>query len=225
MTFTEMVTNVMNDLNLSGSAATARVGANINKAYRRVISSCGLDYVQTVVDVQVTTVIGNRSLVWSPSTTTPSTGVEKILVIRNPVTNPAWVLTEVLLDDLRNQIVGSDPPQQYAIQTISSNSVTVMLDCVPATNYNLLADVLSNVTSLSGSQTPNFPEDFHDCLEHYARARELKKLEKSSDADDEMKEFKTRRDELAWYLAKSAYKDIYQGKTSGFSETLTMPLV
>lgn len=225
MTFTEIVNNVADSLNLTSAAAITRIGANVNKTYRRLCSSLGIDTVQFVAGVAATTTIGNRSLTFSPSTTTPSVGVEKILAVYNTAFTPPNVLEEFLFDDLRNALVGTDPPQNYAVQNTGSNFVTIYLDSTPSTQYALTADVISNVTTLSGSLVPNIPEDFHELLELVPRGRELNKMEKYTEAKAEFMEFDERVKELRGYYARSAYLDIHQGKTNGTDVTLTTPLV
>src|SRR5438067_386533 len=168
MTFAEIQTEIGERLNLTSATAVARIGRSINERYRWLASSIGFSTIQRTT-ASATTSIGNRSLAFGP---TP-TGVEKILSVYNTAYTPAMVLGEQTFDELRNSPIGTDPPQQYAIQLEGSSSVTIFLDCTPATAYALTADVLSNLATLSGTNVPAFTEDFHDILVYGGMATEL----------------------------------------------------
>lgn len=215
MTFSDIQSRVLNRCNLSSSDATTRVGQSINEAYKMLVSSLGLDVVQRVVGVSATTIIGSRSLTFGLA----GTPVEKILSLYNPLFSPPMVLAESDMDTLRNEPVLGDPPTEYAIQNIGPDFVTVYLNVQPSTAYVLLADVLSNASTLSDTMQPQFPEDFHDCLERHAMAVELEKMEKYEFAAKQEAAFEQRVSDLRYYLAKSAYKDVYQGKNQGISPT------
>lgn len=225
MTFTDILNEVLDRMDESSTTAQNRIGRAINERHRWIASHCGLDMIQTQKGIQVSSVIGNRTMTWSPATTTPSVGVEKILAIYNPATTPPFVLDEVLLDDLNNQLINSDPPQQWALLNIGSNFVTVQLDVIPASIYPLQADVLVNLTTLSGLMTPVFPEDFHNAIVYGVMATEYEHKDMFDKADAMEAKFNARVERLVQWVAESAYLDIFQGKTSGDSDNLTTPLV
>lgn len=209
MTASEIQSKVADRLNLTSASALSRIMDSINEAYRMAASSIGLQAIQEKEGVTATTTIGQRSLTFGP---TPIP-VEKILRVYNTAFTPPMVLDEEDMDTLRNDTVMSDPPLSYAIETIGPNFVTIYLDVSPASAYVLTADVLSNVLTMSGSMSPQFPEDFHDCLERYAMAIELEKLEKYDMAAVQMKRFEQRVSDLRFYVLKSAYREIWQGRT------------
>ncbi len=209
MNFTELVTEVLERLNLSSTDATARIGRVVNERYRWLASSIGME---TTVRGTATanTVVGNRSLTFGPK----PIGVEKLFAVYDATTTPFTVLDELSFDEMRNRQVGTDPPQRYAIQLMAATSVTILLDCTPATIYTLTADVETTLATLSGLNVPAFPESYHDALIYGAMATELEKMEKYDLAKAQEKRFEERASQLRLFIAKSAYLDFYQGKTA-----------
>lgn len=220
MTFTDIVNEVTDRLNLTSAQAIARVGRSINERYKEIASAVGIDTIERTT-ASATTTPGNRSLTFGP-TPVP---VEKILSVFNPISSPPTPISEISFDEMRNNIVENDPPQQYAIQLMGSNSVTIMLSSAVATAFVLDADVLSNLSTLSGVMIPAFAEDFHNILTYYAMAVELDKMEKYDKAEKQYNKSEQRLSELRLYIASSAYKDIVQGKTSPENVYQSVPLV
>ncbi len=202
MTFSVIQAKVMDRLNLSSATATARVADSINERYRMLASSIGMDTVERVNGITANTVIGNRNVTFT---------CEKILTVYNALYTPVIVLDEVSVDYLRNAVVGIDPPESYAVSVSGASTVTIYLDCIPATIYALTADALVNLSTLSGSMIPAFAEDYHDLLVLGAMATEYDKMEKTPLADKKEKQYEDRLSQLRMYIAKSAYKDIVQG--------------
>ena len=210
MTFTGIVDEVLERLNLTSATATARIGRSVNERYRRIASKIGL---QTIARGTVTasTVIGNRDVTFGPG----PVGVEKISVVTNPAYPNQRPLDEVLWEELRLRVVPSnDTPQTYAIKKMGSNSVTITIDSTPLTVYTLTGDGLLNLSTLSGVQVPAFAENFHDILILHAMAIELDKLEKPALAKEKLREADERTGELQLFIATSALMRIVQGKNS-----------
>ena len=203
MTFTEIVAEVCDRLNLTETKSVTRVGRAVNDRYKWLCSTVGL---QTSMRTTATasTTIGSAYVSF--------TSVEKLYSVYNPASTPPRVLDEVTVDELRNMQLGTDPPSCYAVYTMGPTSVTIKLGCVPATIYSLGADVQSNVSTLSGSMVPNFPESYHNILLHGAMADELEKMEKYPLAQVQEAKFEQRLTELRYFIAVSAYKHIHQGK-------------
>ena len=84
-----------------------------------------------------------------------------------------------------------------------------------AAPFTLYADALSTVTTLSGSQKPDFPESFHDILIYGAMADEYFKMEKPQMAQMFDQKFEQRLSDLRGFIAKTAYLDQYQGRYNG----------
>lgn len=227
MTFSEIVAEVADRCDLSSATALTRIGREVNERYRWLASSVGFSTIQTKLGVVATTVMGNRSLVFGAS----GTPVEKLLVVYNAAYTPPQVLGQISMDQMRNQIPGTDPPQQYAIQLMGDHTVTIYLGSIPGSAYDLTADVLSNLTTLAGSDVPAFTEDYHDLLVYGVMGSEYLRMEKADLArvyDNENERapglFQVRCAQLRYYIQKSAYMDIYQARTGGYSP-FPVPLV
>lgn len=212
MTFTDLVNEALNRTSQTSADATTRIGRSINEAYRWLASDVGFTTIQRTT-ASASTASGNRFVTFT---------AEKLLSVYNPAYTPVTVLREVSVDELLNQVVPTDPPTQYAIYTSTASTVTIKLNCLPASIYTLTADALVNLTTLSGTQVPAFAEDFHDILLFKALAVEYMKMEKPDMAkyyDNENPNnlglFQQRKNAYRYYLAVSASRDIYQGKTSG----------
>ncbi len=204
MTFTEIVAEVADRLNLTSAVALTRIGRSVNQRYRRLSSTLGL---QTTARGTATasTVVGNRSVTFT---------AEKIYAVYDATVSPPRVFGEVSFDEMRNAMIGTDPARMYAIQTIGASTVTIMLNTIPATIYVLTADARLNLATLSGTQIPAFSESFHDILVYGAASTELEKMEKPDLAKIQEGHYEVRLGELRFDIAKSAYRELYQGKTA-----------
>ena len=263
-------------MNLTATADTTRIGREINRRYREVISSIGLSTSQRAIATASTT-IGNRSLTFtgtlkllsvydnsaqavtltSVGTTATGTtvaahgflvgsniiitgavqaaynGLYTIATVPTTLTftytfagaaSPATgtitvgyqetqrVLSEVTFDQMRNQSLSTQPPQQYAISRMGSTTVTIYLDCIPTTVFILSADILESTTTLSGDTEPAFDQNFHDLLVHGAKVPELLKMEKPDLAQLAEAAYERRLADLRFFIAKSAYLDLVQGR-------------
>ena len=158
--------------------------------------------------------IGNANVTFSET--------EKVLQVwrLDSASNPT-ILTEVLLAEMRElAIQSSDKPTQWALVSTTSNGVTIRINATPATAYALYADVIAEVSDLSGSNEPAFPESFHDILIEGVLKDEYRKLEKIQLARDSEATFQRRMSDLRMFVAKSNYLDIQQGKlTSSATKT------
>jgi len=121
------------------------------------------------------------------------------------------VLEERSFDYLRNRVLSSQPPQEYAISRMGANSVTIFLDCIPSSIFILSADAYERTTTLVGAAEPAFDENYHDILVHGGKILEYMKLEKPSLSKSAQGDFDKRTSELRLFIAKSAYLDIHQG--------------
>ena len=204
MTFTEIRTEIMDRLGYTSTTAQTRIGRLINKIYREVGTSIGMSFArQTNTSVVVT--IGNANVTF--------TGTEKIIQVWRLDSSTPIILDEVLLPELRESITpSSDKPTAWALVSTASNTVTVRLNASPATAYTLYADIIAEVSDLSGSNEPAFSESFHDILIDGVLKEEYKKQEKIALARESSAEFQRRMSDLRMFAAKSAYMDIQQGK-------------
>ena len=205
MLFTDIRTEVMDRLGYTSTTAETRVGRAINKIYREVGTSIGMSFArQTATSITVTTGTANQTF----------TATEKVLQVwrLDGSSNPI-VLGEVLLAELRDAIIpDNDKPTVWALVSTTSNAVTIRLNAAPETAYTLYADVIAEVSDLSGSNEPAFPESFHDILIEGVLKDEYRKQEKIQLARDSDATFQRRLSDLRMFVAKSAYQDIQQGK-------------
>jgi hypothetical protein len=147
------------------------------------------------------------SIIVTGSPATPATGtitVETQVIQR--------ILKERAFDEIRFSPLQFDPPLNWAVQNMGASTVTIFLDCAPATAYILNADVEMNITDLSGSNVPAFSQDFHDILVRGGLSDELYKMEKYAMAKEQETKFEKRLGELRLFIAKSGGLDVFQGK-------------
>lgn len=204
MDFQTLVTRVANKLNRTSADALTRIGASINDHYREVLSGVGL---QTSVRTTVSgsTVIGVRDFIFP---------CEKLFIVMDPSYTPPRVLDERTMDELENNQLGTQPPVTYAIKRMGASTVTIFLDCTPTTVFPLIAEAEISIVDLIGVQSPEFAASFHDLLYRAGMMDELEHMEKYDLAKVQERRFQTRLGELRYFVAKSAYLRIYQGKNS-----------
>ena len=194
-------------LNLTSDQAISRVGRELNARYKRVSSSIGLAVSRRVYDIAVQTVTDDKYLTF--------TGVEKIEVVKDVTTvDQPIALVERLPGEMNDLVIKDSQPRNYAIFSVTHNTVTILVDSNVVEDAFIKADGLETAETLSGSLTPAFAESFHDVLVFGAVADELKKMEKFQLARDAEDDFERRLSDLRMFIAKSAYLDIYQGKTA-----------
>src|SRR5688572_4551852 len=128
MTFTELRTEIMDRLNLSSTDASTRVGRAINRKYRLITSSIGLQLSRRST-AQATATIGVSTLTF--------TNTEKIINVFNRAVTPYKLLTEVTVDELREEMpfAANDNPTKYAISSHTADTVTILLNRVPQTGF------------------------------------------------------------------------------------------
>jgi len=203
MTFAEIVSQTMSLMNLTSETAQTRVGKDVNRVYGQIVSAIGLETTAPGI-VTATTEIGSRLLVFE--------GATKVFAIWNPNLAPSYPLVQVTLDEIRNSPIMEDPARRYAVYIQDADTVTVYLDSVPATEYDLTADVQLAFADLADDDVPIFPQDFHDMLVDGACAIEARKMEKLDVAADYQGNFDSQLAQLKYFLAKSKYLNVYQGR-------------
>jgi hypothetical protein len=205
MTFTEIVQAVKDRLNLVSTEATTRIGVEVNDHYKRVTASLGMN---TTRRAAVSAIVADLA-----STLTFS-GLEKIINVVYRDVRPYRVLREVSIEQLRqSQPYTNSAPTAFAVLHSTATAVEVELDCIAEAPslFTLYAEGYTTLSDLSGTDVPVIPESFHDLLVHGALADEYKKMEKRGFAKDERDEYESRLGELRFFLAKSAYQDLYAG--------------
>lgn len=213
MTFSEIQTEICELVNLTHATDIARVGRAINRKYREITSSLGIKHVSRRTTVSATMSIGVSTLAF--------TSAEKLVNVFNRNLTPYKQLDEVSVDELEAQMPfnATDTPTQYAIKQIASDSVTILVNCIPQTAFALYADVYSTAPTLSGTDEPAFSESYHDILISAVMIDEYLKLEKLALSKAEYirvygdgQTTHGRMGELRLWIAVSTTKKEYQGK-------------
>lgn len=206
MTFTEIVDEVMSRLNLSSTEAETRISSAINQKYKEVTSSIGLDVTRRA-QVQATVTLGVQELIF--------TGIEKVLTVIDKSTGQNRMLQEITVDEMRGRTIGTGSVvHEYAILKMDAHAVTILMDTVPQASFTLYADGYERASDLSGSQEPAFPESYHGLLVESVMADELRKMEKLQHANFAREEATKLLSDLRMFIARSAWLDVYQGKTA-----------
>lgn len=211
MTFNAIKQAIKDYCLLTSADADTRVGTAINRHYRRITSTLGLDVTRFVTRSTTTT---------NGVATVSFTEIEKIdRVIDATDSNAIRLLTEVSIHDIRSSQPGTGDPVRYAIQAVDADAITIRLDTLPQTSYSLQADGWTTLSDLSGVQEPVIPESFHDILIWAVIAEEMLKKEKlqlssmfSQKADELLKD-------LRFHLADSPTKDTRQAGASAYSSS------
>lgn len=213
MTFQQLKTDLMDRLNLSSAEANVRIGRAINRKYRLVTSSIGLQLSRRAEIFQVAS-LGLSTMTF--------TNTEKVINVVNRATTPYKLLHEVTIEELRDghqPYSQGDTPTHYAVIAQTSDAVTIEFNRIAQTTFTLYASVHQAVSDLSGTNEPAFPESFHDVLIEGVMSDELRKMEKPQLASIAEKEYTRFLSDLRMWIAKNSYRDIHQGKTSEASRT------
>ena len=212
----EKIFNVFNNYgrsvtSITRSSTTATVTTSIAHGYTTGDSVVIAGATETDYNgVYTITVTGTTTFTYTVanSPSTPATGT-----ITVELQQTQWVLGEITMDEMRMiPVMTGDQPQNWAPQNTGASTVTIQLDTIPSTAYILNADVESNLTDLSGSNVPAFPQDFHDILVRGGLADELYKMEKYELSQVQEEKFEKRLSELRLFIAKSNGLEIFQGR-------------
>ncbi len=168
MTFTDIKGAIKDYCGLSSAEADTRVGKAVNRHYRRVTASIGMDTSRFVTRTMTTT-NGVQTVTFS--------NIEKIDRLLD-TTSGTTLLQEVSIHELRSLTPSASAPVRWALQATEADSVVVRLDTSPQSTYTLQADGWATLADLSGTDEPVFPESYHDILVWYVISEELLKKEK-----------------------------------------------
>lgn len=208
MTFDEIVTEIMDRLNLTSTEAETRIGRRVNRVYRKVLGSIGVRTVSMrVFGIDADTEIGAQEVAFE--------GMHRITRVYDASQTPRRDLDEVSIDELREtDAVESDTPTKWALVSASDGSVTIMLNKIPETSFTLTADGFGTTGDLSSDDEPSFPEIYHDVLVDGVLKDEYRKLEKTQLAADSRTDHENMLSDLRMWGASQAYLKIRQGERS-----------
>jgi len=206
MTFDAIKKAIKDHVNLSSSEADTRVGESINRHYKRITSLIGMDTTRFVTR-SATTTNGVQTVEFSD--------LEKIdRVLDTTASSSIRLLTEVDIHAIRSAQPGTGSPGSWAPQINGGDSVTILLDTLPQTTYSLQADGWTTLADLEGTDSPAFPESFHDILTWSVLAEELLKKEKIQLASAYEIKAKELLAALNFHFADSPTKETRQGSST-----------
>lgn len=200
MTFTDIVAEICNRLNYTSTTAISRVGTAVNRKYKLLTTSLGIDRKTRPTQVQATIAQGTSTLTFA--------AVTKISNVIDKSSGQDIVLPEISMEEMRRRGSTNTTPQCYAVLSEGANTVTIQLDCVAQTTFTLYADGTAQAGTLSGTMVPAFDEDFHEILIEAVLVDEYRKLEKPGLAQVSKQLYDEYISALRMHLQKSAYADI-----------------
>lgn len=207
MTLAQLATEVMARLNLSSTESSARVKRELNDAYRRLTSSCGLATSRR-------TTANVNSVALTPTVTFALDKVERVYI-----TSPTkQVFPEITYDDCRNaniETATTGIPSAYAIKTMGGGDVTIELTPIPDGAYMIYADGYVTVATLADNDEPVVPTDYQDALIYDVLRVEYMKLDKRDLSQMSLNDYENRVAQLRYFIAKSNSLTISQGGRSG----------
>ena len=205
MTFTEIVDEIADRLDLTASDDTTRIGRLVNQCYRKVTTSIGLQLSRRT-NTNTTASISSSNITFS--------SCEKILNLYDRTVSPYKLLKEVTIDELREDqpYSASDNLTKWAVSSQTADTVVIEIDVIAQTAFSVYADIIATAATLSGSTEPSFPESYHDILIEGVLMNEYKKSEKLALAKESKLEYEQRLSDLKLWMALSSGKDQYQGK-------------
>jgi hypothetical protein len=209
MTFDEIVSEVMDRLNLTSEDSRERIEKRVNSRYRRVTSSIGLQTSRRMLLDVSCDGVNDTEL---PEVEIPD--LEKITRIKMTGDDGGVrLLKEKTYDEINNVATLDGTPQSWAVKLMDAASTTILLDGFPSTEtFTLTCEGYDRVIDMQGDQEPFFPEDFHDILVEGVMSDELRKMEKAPLAAIAEQNYALRLSDLRFFIAKSGYLDVVQGK-------------
>ncbi len=175
MTFTALVADIADRLNLRSDDALERIGRAVNRHNRRISASLGLNATRAI-DTYESTTIDSADVVM--------TGVEKVYAVWTLNTGSRVNLEEITATQMRElPAPTAGTPTKYAVVVTASNYVIIRLNALPESVYDIYAHAMSVLADISGSDSPAFAQSFHDALAEAVIADEYRKQEKNKDAD------------------------------------------
>lgn len=205
MNFTAIRDEVLARCNLTSSDASVRVGQAVNRHYRRITSTLGME----------TTRVVTRDLPMTVGVRTVTIGqIEKIERVFD-ITTTTRPLTEISLHQMRVLTPGSGEPGAWAVQNVTAQTVTILLDTTPSFAWALRVDGWTTLTDLTGTDEPVFPASFHDVLTWFVLSEELLRKEKTQLAAAYEGKAEALLNDLRFHLADTHTRDLQQASHAG----------
>lgn len=212
MTFDAIKTEIKERLDITSTLSDTRIGRLINQAYKDVTTEIGMN-TSRVAEVSTVATISVQEV-----TFTSAEKLERVWV--EDASGNVTVLTQVTLQELRAETPeSSDDPRRYAVRRTDATSVTILLDVVPETAFNIFADAFSTAGTLSGSQVPVFAESFHDILVAWVLEKEYRRKHQRDLANEEAETYAKRLADLQFFNAKSMSQKVRQRDSKSSTAT------
>ena len=206
MTFSDIRAAICEYCVLTQTDSKLRVGKAINRHYRRITSSLGLQTARFVTR-SMSTSAGVQTVTFS--------NIEKIdRLIDTTDSTAIRLIPEVSVHELRSSQPGTGQPERYAIQSTTADTITILMDTSPQDTYSLQADGWATVADLAGDDEPAFPESYHDILVWAVIAEELLKKEKDKLARVYEQKAEVLLADLRFFLADTATRETVQGSST-----------
>jgi hypothetical protein len=203
LTFQEIATDILDTLNLTSDEAATRVLRTLHRKYKEVTSAIGLIPSRRTRVSQAAT-IGNRDITFA--------SIEKIDSVFRIVGTKVYRLDEITNEEMLEKSLVSEPATKFCIRSMTGTSVTVRVNVTPTTTFTLYAEGLTVQGRIAPDDTPAFPESFHDILIYGVLAEEYRRKEQKEFFLSAKSDYDTRLSDLKFFIAKTAYMTVYEGK-------------
>jgi hypothetical protein len=217
MTFTEIVDMVALDLNIATTKTESitRIGTHVNRRYRVIMRRLGLNvFSRAEFDFDCTQ---STNLQTVAADNDPIITRIVSIFYHTPATvddpNPrARALDQISADEMRTTLATNDIPTKWCRFKEGSDTVTFKLDSMVPDPLTLVLECELSKSTLSGTDVPDFSEEFHELLVIGAKGDELRKMEKPTLAREFLKDFEDGMNELSLKAVIGAHQDILQNK-------------
>lgn len=207
MTFTEIVDQIADYLDLVSTPQKALIGKEVNLVYRRVRTAVQLQPSRRILGVAGPTSLGLQEVTFE--------GVQKVVRVYDDSSGRAREIEEKLAEEIRLiNATTSDHVTKWATLRVGANSVTILCNVKFQTEFDLRADGYDTTDDLSGSQEPAFPEDFHEILIDGVLKKMLGKRGDKQGARDAGTDYERRLSDLKLWHAKTLLGKRRQGENA-----------
>lgn len=177
MTFDEICGLIATDLNIIAPTSLDRIGLHVNRRYRRVMNALGMNDV-TRVEVEFPLTAGQQNQMYDLDNPV----IERILSIwrQGDSTHAPGVynqpLDQLSFDEMKEVVPTEADPTKWSKVRVSDAATSFKIDSTIPDGFTVLVVGEEQTLDLDGSQTPSFPEGFHDLLYIGGKVDELRKL-------------------------------------------------
>lgn len=201
MTFGQIKEAIKDLCNLRSDEADARVTRSVIQHYKQITSELGMDATR-FVSRTATMVVGVKTVTFS--------NIERIDRLLD-TTSGVREVTPVSLNSLRTKAPGTGQPEEWAPQSTTATTVTILTDTAPQTAYTLTADGAASLSDPDMNDEPVFAESYHNILVWKVVSEELLKKEKTDLADTYETKAVTLQQKLVFQFADSPGTVMRQG--------------